>query len=87
MQDRFSDRNTGLDSPISRGFTVTADDTNELSEVTRALYVGVGGDIALVMRDGNEVTFQNVPEGSLLPIRVSKVKATGTTAANILGLV
>lgn len=55
--------------------------------VTRALYVGVGGNIAVGMGyDSSQVTFVNVPTGSILPIQVSQVLATGTTATNIIAL-
>jgi hypothetical protein len=36
--------------------------------------------------DGTDVTFANVPTGTKLPVRVSKVKATGTTASSIVAL-
>jgi hypothetical protein len=52
----------------------------------RALFVGTGGDLAVEMMSGDEVVFKNVPNGTLLPIRVRKVLVAGTTAANILGL-
>lgn len=56
-----------------------------------ALYVGTGGDIAVVMKniDGslaNAVRFSNVPDGTFLPVIVDYVVATGTTASNIVGV-
>ncbi len=64
---------------------VTPSDSTELSNV-RALYVGVAGDLAVVMKNGGAaVTFKNAPIGTL-PIRVTKVMATNTTATNILAL-
>jgi hypothetical protein len=62
-------------------------DTAELSEIPKALVVGTGG--ALVMRGaggGADQIFKNVPSGAVLPFRAQYVRATGTTAADILGL-
>lgn len=53
--------------------------------VTRSLYVGTGGNIAVRMADGQTITFQNVPAG-IFPIQVDIVSSTGTTASNIIAL-
>jgi hypothetical protein len=54
--------------------------------VTRALYVGGGGNLAVRLQDGTELTLANMPAGTLLPIRVTRILATGTTATEIVGL-
>lgn len=65
---------------------VTPSDATEIP-VTRALYVGGSGDIAVLMgEDTNSVVFASVPGGFILPIQVSKVLSTGTTATNVLAL-
>jgi len=57
--------------------------TNE----TRGVYVGVGGDLAVRMAGGgNTVVFAGVLAGSLLPIVVDQILATGTTATNIVAV-
>jgi len=54
---------------------------------TRGLYVGGAGDVAVTMaEDGNNVTFVGVLAGSILPVQVTKVLSTGTTATNIVAL-
>lgn len=63
---------------------VTPSDTTEL-EITRGLFIGTTGDVAVTMADGQPVTFTNLASGSILPIQVSKVMAA-TTATNILAL-
>ena len=83
--DKFVSQNKGLGSPLTAGEAVTPHDTNELAKVSRALYIGVTGDVVVVMQDGTTLTFKAVPVG-LLPVRVKVVKATGTTATNILAL-
>jgi len=73
-------------SPLTHAVAVTPHNTNELSYVTRAVYVGGLGDVAVTMQDSGNVTFADVPAGTILPIRVKIVKATGTTATDIIGL-
>ena len=53
-----------------------------------ALYVGTGGDVAVVMQGiagslSNDVIFKNVPSGTFLPIAVDFLCSTGTTASDI----
>lgn len=83
--DRFSNNGVGLTTPIHNAFTITPHDSNELSYVTRSVYVGGGGDIVAVMASGAEVTLRNVVTGSFLPYRIKQIKATGTTATDIIG--
>lgn len=51
-------------------------------------YVGTGGDITVVPTDSpnTTVTFKNFASGSFLSLRCTKVMATGTTAADIVGV-
>ena len=54
--------------------------------ITKALYVGSGGDVAITTQGGGTVTLKNVPSGALLPISVTQIRSTNTTASNIMGL-
>lgn len=87
MADRFQNSSPSLAGPASHGFSVTPSDSALLSETTRGIYVGTGGDIAALMLSGASVTFPAVPAGSVLPVRLTKIMATGTTASNIVALV
>ena len=84
--DRYSSHAQALDAPASHGFAITPDDVAELSEVTRALYVGTSGAVAVGFASGAELVLANVPAGSVLPLRLVRVRATGTTAGNLVGL-
>lgn len=54
--------------------------------VTRALYIGVTGNITVRMaEDGATVLFSNVPVG-IFPIQVDLVKSTATSATNMVAL-
>ena len=85
MPDIFEDRTSGLESPGYDAATVTPSDSNDLAVTSRAIYVGTSGDLRVTAASGSVVTFVNVPEG-LLPMRVSRVHASGTTAADIVAV-
>lgn len=74
------------DGPADDAADVTPSDTVDLGAVTRGLYVGVAGDVAVIMKDGGAVTFSGLAAGVAHPLRVSRVKATGTTATGIVAL-
>jgi hypothetical protein len=48
------------------------------------LYVGGAGNVIVETEGGTTVTFTAVPVGTVLPIRIKRLRA-GTTATNILG--
>lgn len=73
-----------VSAPAGGAFAVTPSNTTKFR--ANALYVGTAGNVAVTMEDGSQVTFNTVPAGSVLPLRVSQVLATGTTASNIIGL-
>lgn len=63
---------------------ITPDDST-IIPTCRSLYVGVTGNIAVRMADGQSVTFLNVPVG-IFPIQVDMVKSTSTTATDMFAL-
>ena len=73
-------------APAHGAQAVTASDSTVLPG-TRALWVGGAGNVAVKM-SGNEatVTFVGVAAGTILPIQVTKVMATNTTATSIVAL-
>jgi hypothetical protein len=74
-----------LQDPGSVFRAVTPSDT--VVQPFRAVYVGGAGNLAVIgLDDTAAVTFTGVVAGTLLPIRVSKILATGTTATAIVGL-
>ena len=84
MTDTFKSHTRGLTSPPEHGAEITPGD-QDLAVVTRALFVGVGGDLVVRLVGGETVTLAGVQGGSLLPLRVARV-LTGTTAGAIVGL-
>lgn len=87
MPDRdFSYHTTEFVAPADGAFAITPNDSADLSNTTRAIYVGGAGDVKLTTTRGDTVTFSAVPVGSILPVRASRVFATGTTATNLIAL-
>jgi hypothetical protein len=74
-------------APARRAAAVVPHDTNAIADIPKALFVGTGGD--LVVRGvggGADVTFKNVGNGTLLPVRAEFIRAAGTTAQHIVAL-
>ena len=84
--DQFKDFPVTLTSPATNAASITPSDTSPISTVSRAIYVGVAGDLAVEMQSGEIVVFQGVQSGSILALRALKVRQTGTTAAGIVAL-
>ena len=81
--DGFAPSPTG---PATGGFDVVPDDNADLPAVTRALMVSTGGDVAAVLKDGSTLTLPALSPGSVYPVRIRRILATGTTASGIRGL-
>ena len=85
--DLFSSAADSPIAPAERCFSVTPSDTEALPFATKALFVGTGGDVTLRSVNGAEdVTFRNLPDAAVIDVRVSAVRATGTSAADIVAL-
>lgn len=86
MADKF-DGSDGVMAPARSAAAVTPHDTNALANVSKALYVGGAGNIACRLVDAStDVTFTGIPAGTVLPIRVSHVRSTSTTATSIVSI-
>ncbi len=85
MADRFKDYAAGLDSPPVGGFAVTPDDAADLAVASRGLNVGAAGAVRVTTVDGSDLTLE-LAAGGIVPIRVTRVWATGTTAGAIVAL-
>jgi hypothetical protein len=75
-----------INGPANSFVAVTPHDSTDLTTVSRAIWVGTGGNVVAVTASGSPVTFNNVPDGTLLPIRVSRINSTNTTASDIVAL-
>ena len=85
-QDVIQDSESGarISLQAETAISVTKSDSTVLTPST--LYVGGAGDVAVTTVNGNVVTFSAVPAGTILPILVTKVMSTNTTATLLLAL-
>jgi hypothetical protein len=87
MADSFATSADALHAPATSALGVIPHDTNALTNIPKALYVGTAGNITMRgLRDTADQVWKNVPAGTILPFRAQYVRATGTTAADILAL-
>ncbi|ASY43337.1 hypothetical protein CJD35_01870 [Sphingobium xenophagum] len=87
MTDPYAHFVNAASAPARSAKAVTTHNTNPLADgATRGLYVGVSGDIACrLLGDDTDVLVKAAPVG-ILPLRVTHVRTTSTTATNLLAL-
>lgn len=86
MSDNYKGQSGGLNSPAQNADEITPDDAADLSTYTRALYVGIDGDVRVTFVGGTTVTLSGLRAGVAYPFRLARVFATGTTAGGLVGL-
>jgi hypothetical protein len=86
MADPYSNLNGILD-PGREAIAVTPSDSTNLTDIPKALFIGTAGDISVDPVDGpgTAVIFK-VPQGVFDAVRVKRVRATGTTADDIVAI-
>lgn len=77
-------RDANATAPAHGAVSITPNDSTVFA-VTRSVYVGTAGALAVRMADGMTITFPTVGAG-IFPIQVDQVLSTGTTALNIIAL-
>lgn len=85
MSNPFQSRVPALSGPAGDILPVSPSDTADLANVAVALYVETGGTLAIVTALGGSRSVA-VADFSILPVGVSRVLATGTTASGIHAL-
>lgn len=85
MSDSFASyADNGL-APARAPFAVTPHDLQALTQVPKGIYVGSGGNVTLRGVDASsDVTYCNLPDASYIAVRALYIRATGTTAANLI---
>jgi hypothetical protein len=82
----MSAQSSSLDSPAGSAFAITPNDGADLATVTRSIYIGSSGNVSVILAgDSSAVTFSNMAVG-YHPLRVKRLRSTGTTAGSIVGL-
>ncbi len=88
MADAFANYSSSMDGPATVGtaIDVSSVDADLSAQPSRAIYVGVTGDVKVDMLGGGTgIIFKAAPVG-ILPIRAMKVYHTGSTATNMVAL-
>jgi len=75
-----------FEEPWRKGVAVTPNDSNTLTPPSDAIYVGTAGNVVVTGINGADYTLTGALAGAVYNISVTKVKATGTTASNIVAL-
>lgn len=72
--------------PFRRAVAITPHDSNaSITGSPIAIYVGGAGNAVMTI-NGADVTFSGLLAGTIYPIRASAIKATNTTATNLVAL-
>jgi hypothetical protein len=72
-------------APGVGGAAITPNDSTDLPRPARGILVGVAGNVAIVTEDGSALTVP-ATAGLIIPWRVLRVKATGTTATSLFSI-
>ena len=73
-------------APAIGATPVSSSNTTSLTPRARALWIGGAGNVSVEFDNGSSATIENIPDGTLLPVRVTRVNETGTSATSILAL-
>ena len=73
-------------SAAGNAAAVTPSDTDNLTVVSRGIYIGSAGAVRVLTAGGQTVTFSGLAVGTIHPIRAQRVFATGTTANGIVAV-
>lgn len=85
-KDKFANYMDTPGLPANLVIEITPDDGTDLPQVLTALNVATPGTVRVTTRDGS-VGSVFIAAGTIFPLRVRRVWATGTTATGICGLV
>jgi len=84
MADPYANIGDDVLGPARHAAAVSPSDANDLPTASKRLWIGGTGAVALVTVGGDTVTYTGVPAGTYLQVRAARVKATGTSATNIV---
>ena len=84
MADTFEEYSDSMESPAKNAASVTPDNGVDLSFASRALLCEVGGIVTVDMVGAGTNIAIPVVAGQPMPIRATRVYATGTTATGII---
>ena len=90
MADPYGGSYSGVADPGERAVVIVPSDTVDFVLTPKAIYVGTGGDIAMIGDNedvgATAIVWKNVPAGAVVPFRPRQILETGTTAADMLAI-
>ena len=85
MADKFSHQSDSVSGPARAAFAIIPSDTVPLTFAPKGIFVGTAGDVTLRAIDaGADVTYKNLADGSYIAVRVLYLRASGTTASDLV---
>jgi len=69
-----------------RAVAISPSNSVDLTVSGAVVFIGVGGDVEVTTVSGDTAVFKNLASGSILPVQVRRVWATGTTATDMVAL-
>lgn len=72
--------------PHEDAHVVVPADASDIAPFATRLWIGGAGNIKVNTLAGSTVTIVGIPAGTLLPLTVTRVFSTGTTATSIVAL-
>ena len=77
--------------PARNAIAVTASDTVDLPKEARFLFIGVAGNVSVEMvgdldQGEKTVLFTGVQNGQVLPVAITRVNSTNTTATDMVAM-
>lgn len=84
--DSFKSSSNSALTPARAPFAISPHDSNELGTIPKRIYVGTGGNVTLRGVDAAaDVVYKNIASGVYLNVSPQFIRASGTTAADIVG--
>ncbi len=74
-----------FERPFEGASEIVPSDTKTIP-LTRAIYVGTGGDLRIAFSDHSVATLRGIKSGSVLPVRAQAILKKGTTAQHLTAL-
>lgn len=87
MSNEFASTQDAPTQPARNLAAVTPNDSTDLANVSKALWIGGAGNVSIIAADDSSaVLISGVAAGTILPIRAKRVLSTNTTATLIVSL-
>ena len=85
MTDKFANQSDSANGPARDAFVLAPSDTSPIKTLPKGIYVGTGGDVTLrAIESSADVTYRNLTDGSYIAVRALYLRASGTTASDLI---